>query len=268
MSGTRLTQLSRQASRLRDLHRRGTPLVLVNVWDVASAKSVAQSGAKAIATSSAAVAATLGIPDHPDTDTNAMFAAAARIAASTTLPVSADLLDGYGLDPAELVDRLVETGCVGCNIEDSDHARPGELVDDDTMAERLTSIRAAAERIGVPIVINARVDAYLHASHDDPPHETVELVMQRAHSYARAGADCIYPVRLDDPEVIRAVSAVVDTHINVNPPRGGLRVAAEAGASRVSIGPAAFYRTHQAITETAIELMGPTTARVASPRPD
>ena len=102
--------LPNAASELRSLHRRGEPLVLVNVWDAASAARVAAVGARAVATSSAAIAASLGVPDDPSAPVDDMFAAVRRIAAAVDLPVTADLLDGYGLDPDDLVDRLLAAG--------------------------------------------------------------------------------------------------------------------------------------------------------------
>src|SRR5688572_1437087 len=89
--------LANAAAALRSLHRPGDPLVLVNVWDAASAHRVAGAGAAAIGTSSAAIAASLGVPDGPDSPVDAVFAAIARIAGAVDLPVTADLLDGYGL---------------------------------------------------------------------------------------------------------------------------------------------------------------------------
>jgi 2-methylisocitrate lyase-like PEP mutase family enzyme len=110
------TDLTAAATRLRSLHRRGDPLVLVNAWDVASAQRIVAVGGRAVATSSAAVAASLGLPDDPTAPVDQMLAAVGRIAASVDVPVTADLLDGYGLGADELVDRLLRAGAVGCNL--------------------------------------------------------------------------------------------------------------------------------------------------------
>src|SRR5258708_35380541 len=158
-----MPDLVARAARLRELHKAGDPLVLVNAWDVASAEHVVASGGRAIATSSAAIAASLGLPDtagHVD----AFLAVVPAIAAAVDVPVTADLFDGYGLEAGELVDRLLATGAVGCNLEDSDHAPPGRVLGPSVAANRLAGVRTAAERVGGDIVINAPIDSFLYSS--------------------------------------------------------------------------------------------------------
>jgi Phosphoenolpyruvate phosphomutase len=149
------------ARHLRDLHCPGDPLILVNAWDVASALVVQGAGARAIATSSAAIAASTGEPDDDSMDVEVVFEVIRRIATATSLPVTADIEAGYGLDAVRLVDRLLDAGAVGCNVEDSDHRRPGAQVASEVFAERLAAIRAAAGAAGVDIVLNARIDTFL-----------------------------------------------------------------------------------------------------------
>jgi 2-methylisocitrate lyase-like PEP mutase family enzyme len=246
--------LARAAERLRALHRRGDPLVLVNVWDAASAARVAAAGASAIATSSVAVAASLGLPDDPTAPTAPLFAAVARIAAAVDVPVTADLLDGYGLDPDELVERLLAAGAVGCNVEDSDHGRPGALVDPAVAAGRIAAVRAAASRAGVDVVVNARIDAYLHHG----PDATVD-VLARGRRYLDAGADCVYPIRLTDPAVVRQLVDRLDAPVNTNIAGDGtVADLADAGASRISIGPTAFRSALAALDQIAARLLTPT----------
>ena len=240
------------AVRLRDLHRRGDPLVLVNAWDVASAERVVAAGGRAIGTSSAAIAASLGLPDDPTAPVDPLFDAVGRIAAAVDVPVTADLLDGYGLDADELVERLLAAGAVGCNIEDSDHAHPGTLLAPGVVAERIAAVRSAATRAGVEVVVNARIDAYLH----DGPDATPEVVA-RARRYLDAGADCVYPIRLSDPAVVREVVGQLDAPVNANV--GGATVVdlAAAGASRISIGPTAFRAALAAVDRMAADLLRP-----------
>lgn len=242
------------AARLRDLHRRGDPLVLVNAWDVASAERVVAAGGRAIGTSSAAIAASLGLPDDPTAPVDPLFDAVRRIASAVEVPVTADLLDGYGLDADELVERLLAAGAVGCNVEDSDHAHPGSLLAPGVVAERIAAVRGAATRAGVDVVVNARIDTYLHA-HDGPSATTD--VVARARRYLDAGADCVYPIRLSIPAVVREVVGQLDAPVNVNV--GGSTVAdlAAAGASRISIGPTAFRAALAAVDQLAAELLGP-----------
>ncbi len=137
--------LKAHADRLRELHHAGETLVLPNVWDAASAKIVAEAGFPVVATASAAISAMLGYPDGEGAPWQEMFAAAGRVARVVPVPVTVDAEAGYGMEPRELVDRLLEIGAVGCNLEDTDH-RAGGLVDADANAERLAAIRAAAGR--------------------------------------------------------------------------------------------------------------------------
>jgi 2-methylisocitrate lyase-like PEP mutase family enzyme len=245
--------LRHAAATLRSLHRPGAPLVLVNVWDAASAQHVARAGAAAIGTSSAAIAASLGVPDGPGTDVDAMFAAIGRIAGAVGLPVTADLLDGYGLSPDELVDRLLDAGAVGCNLEDSNHARPGALLGIDEVTKRIAGVRDAAAARGVDVVVNARIDAYLLHG----PGATNEVIV-RAREALAAGADCVYPVRLVDPAVARELVTALDAPVNANlPPGSGPEAMAAAGVARLSIGPSAFHRALGALDEVAAALLGP-----------
>jgi deazaflavin-dependent oxidoreductase (nitroreductase family) len=245
--------LAAAAGQLRSMHQRGNPLVLVNVWDVATARKVVAAGGRAAATSSAAIAGSLGLPDDPTAPVDQLFDVIGRIADSVDVPVTADLLDGYGLDPAELVDRLLAAGAVGCNIEDSDHARPGYLVRPEDMAVRIAAVRSAAARAGVDIVINARIDSYIHGG----PDATADVIV-RASAYLQAGADCVYPVRLTDPLIVKDLVEALDAPVNANVARPADAVAklAQAGASRVSIGPMAFHSALAAVGGIAADMLG------------
>lgn len=118
----------------------GDPLILPGPWDAASARACVAAGFPALATPSAGVSAALG-HDDGSTPADEMFAAVARIARAVDVPVSADVEDGYGLAPDELVERLLEAGVVGCNLEDS---RAGVLKDPQEQAAYLAEVRAAA----------------------------------------------------------------------------------------------------------------------------
>ena len=147
------------AARLRALHQAGRPLILPNVWDPVSARAFAEAGFSALATSSSAVAESLGYRDG-QTPGAEMLAAVSRIARSVSVPVTADIENGYGLPPAELAARLAEAGVAGCNLEDSDPVT-GTLADPARQADYLAAVRAAA---GPALVVNARVDVYVRAA--------------------------------------------------------------------------------------------------------
>ena len=243
--------LSAKAGLLRSLHRRGEPLVLVNAWDVASARRVAAAGGQVIGTTSAAIAASFGLPDDRSTPLEAVFAAIERIAGAVEVPVTADLLDGYGLDADELVARLLAAGAVGCNLEDSDHVSGGQL-GPDVLAGRIAAVRAAGRRVGVEVVVNARIDTYLHR---DQTTAATEDVLARARRYLDAGADCVYPLRLTDPDTVAHLVDRLDAPVNANV-GGGSTVAAlaAAGASRISVGPGAFHTALAALDRFAEDL--------------
>ena len=247
-----LADLKAHAERLRELHS-GEMLVLPNVWDAASAATVAGAGFPAVATASAAISAMLGHPDGEGAPWQEMFAAAGRVAGAVSVPVTVDAEAGYGMRPRELVDRLLGIGAVGCNLEDTDH-RAGGLAEAGAHAQWLAGVRAAADDAGVPIVINARVDAFLPSAGVPEPDRLAEAV-RRGWLYRDAGADCIYPIGVSRKHDIAALVAELPGPVNGNTgdelDLGALR---ELGVARVSYGPR-FYRAAVAQLRTTVEAL-------------
>jgi 2-methylisocitrate lyase-like PEP mutase family enzyme len=231
-----------QAERLRALHLADDPLILPNVWDAGSALAVEAAGFAAVATSSGAVARARGYEDGQRMPVDVAFGAVAEIARPVGLPVTADMEGGYGLDPAEFVERLLAAGAVGCNYEDSDHTGGGPLVDADVQAERIAGLRAAAGRAGVEIVINARVDTFVRRWPDSPDEQLAEGV-RRARLYLDAGADCVYPITLADEATIAAFVEEVPGPVNIYFTRATLPLSRlrELGVRRISVG-SGLYR--------------------------
>lgn len=228
--------LAAAAERLRSLHVPGRPLVLPNAWDASSARAVEAAGFAAVATSSAALVASLGFEDGEKAPVDLVFEAVGRIARAVSVPVTADLEAGYGLRSDELVERLVAAGAVGFNIEDTDH-RQGGLVAADTQAERIAELRAVARSIGVPVVINARVDVF---ERDEGPAEPqIVEAIRRGRLYIAAGADCVYPIMAADEPTLAALVDGIDGPLNVyaRPEAPSLARLAEIGVARVSYGP-------------------------------
>ena len=252
MSAYDAERLARLAGDLRGLHS-GAMLVLPNVWDVGSARVVEGAGYPAVATASAAVTAVLGHEDGDVAPADEMFAAAARIARAVSVPVSMDAEAGYGLPPAELVDRLLSAGVVGCNLEDSDHVAGG-LVDAERHAAYLAEVWAACAARAVPVVLNARVDVFLPPA-GVPADERVDEALRRARLYREAGADCIYPIGVADPDVLSRLVAGIDGPVNGNAgPDLPLALLRDFGVARVSYGPR-FYRTALADLGRAVRLL-------------
>ena len=225
-----MTSTFEKAETLRLLHHQPEILVLVNVWDVASARTVAAlPGCRAIATASWSIAAAHGVPGRRADARDEMLAAAARIAAAVDLPVTADLESGYGEGPrdvGETIARALDAGIVGANIED--RHRPLE-----ESAARVAAARERADAAGVPFVVNARLDMPVRSTGE------VEEAVVRARAYLDAGADCIYPIRLTDTVVLEDVVGRIAAPVNVfGHPEGPSVAELEAlGVARVSFGP-------------------------------
>jgi len=228
-----VTRLDAAAVRLRDLHEIGRPLLLVNVWDPAGARAVVAAGSPVVATSSVAMAGARGGSDA-NRDREAAFAQLRQIACAVDVPVTADLEGGYDLAPDDLVDALLDAGAVGCNIEDTDHTTGDGLLDAAAQAAYLAGIREAADRRGVGIVLNARIDAIIRHPRRDAA-AAIDEVLRRAHLYLDAGADCAYPISLRDPALVAQVVSELGRPVNVNPSEP-LAALAEAGAARISLG--------------------------------
>ena len=192
----------RKAQTLLSLHRRGDTLVLLNVWDPIGARILEKKGYRAVATASNALSAALGYQDGEKIQRSTAIDLIARIARSVAIPVTAVVEMGYGKSLTELeetVEQVIESEAVGLNLEDSLKTGEGTRILRalEEQCQRIAKVRQVAERKGVPLVINARVDAYFClATKEDATEEAVA----RAKSYSKAGADCIYPL---DPETRR-----------------------------------------------------------------
>lgn len=240
-----------KASDFLSLHT-GAGFVIPNAWDAGTARILEQVGFPAIATTSAGIAWSRGIPDGGALSADAMFERLAEIAASVAVPVSADLEAGYG-DTAEAVGRTVAravaSGAVGGNIED---AIAGELVDVDAAAERLVAARDAAPR--GTFVLNARTDAYFVGTAGDPFAETVS----RALRYVDAGADCVFVPGVKDEDTIRRLVAEIPVPLNVVAGLTANVIAAPTlfslGVKRVSVGGSLARAALTAVEQAGREL--------------
>jgi 2-methylisocitrate lyase-like PEP mutase family enzyme len=243
--------LKTHADRLRALHHADEMLVLPNVWDAASAKIVAEAGFPAVATASAAISAMLGYPDGEGAPWQEMFAAAGRVARTVSVPVTVDAEAGYGMQPRELVDRLLDIGAVGCNLEDTDH-RAGGLVEAGAHAQWLAGVRSAADDAEVPIVINARVDTFLTTS-GIPEQDRIAEAIRRGRLYRDAGADCVYPIGVRHKRDIATLVTELPGPVNGNTGEYlDLSTLQELGVARVSYGPR-FYRAAMADLKTTVQ---------------
>jgi 2-methylisocitrate lyase-like PEP mutase family enzyme len=237
---TERTDLESRCDLLRSLHVPGTPLVLPNAWDVASARAVVAAGFPVVATTSMGVAASLGYEDHEQAPRDQMLAAAGRITGAVEVPVTVDAEAGYGMEPADLVAALKQMGAAGCNLEDTNHAT-GELRDPVEHATWLRAVREAASDQSYALVINARIDVFLAAltsGSEAPQAELFSEAVGRAHAYAEAGADCVFPIVLWERDALAAFISEAPGPVNVLriPPAPPHTELAELGVARVSYG--------------------------------
>ena len=241
MTPSQAADLQTRCELLRSLHRPGTPLLLPNAWDVATARAVVAAGFPVVATTSGGVAAALGHEDHERAPADEMLAAAARIANGVDVPVTVDAESGYGMEPAELVAALRSVGAAGCNLEDTDHAAGG-LRDPGRHAQWLGAVRQAAAADGYQLVINARVDVFLGpllaGAGPGTQADLVPEALERANAYLEAGADCVFPIVLWETDALRRFTSEARGPVNavrlpMSPPVGEL---AALGVARVSWG--------------------------------
>ena len=240
----------------RALHVAGDPLILFNAWDAGSAKVIAAAGAKAIATGSWSVAAAHGFADGEQLPLDLALANLARIVAAVDLPVSIDLERGYGEEPervAETVAQAIAAGAVGCNIEDGRGG--GELFGPNEQAARIAAARAAADGAGVAMFVNARIDLFLTTPAERHDPAIVERAIERAHAYAEAGADGIFPIMLTDEALIERFCEACPRPVNVfaSPKAAPAARLAALGAARISHGPSPYRRAMAFLEEAAGE---------------
>ena len=245
-----------KAEQFRNLHRQEGPLVLPNAWDVPSARLFEDAGFPAVATSSAGLMVSHGYPDGQVMPKRELFSAIDRIARVLSVPLSADVVAGYGRGAggvAATVRRVIEAGAVGINLEDHD---PGgeRLFPLAAQVRKIRAVREVANATGVPLVINARTDAL---TLDGAPEKLLGEAIRRGRAYRDAGADCVYPMRLTDAASIGTFVQALQHPVNVMV-RKGLPPIAELrrlGVKRVSFGPSASYATFGLLKRASTEIL-------------
>jgi 2-methylisocitrate lyase-like PEP mutase family enzyme len=247
-----------KAQTFKALHIPGQPIILFNVWDAGTAKAVAASGAKALATGSWSVAAAYGFEDGEHMPFNLALANLERIVAATDLPVTIDLESGYGANPEDVgtsVARALQAGAIGCNLEDSAR-ETGPLRAISEQAARLKGARHAADNLGIPAFLNARTDVFLIASAD--AHEgLVADALERARAYADTGADGFFvPGLVNETLIARVVEgSPLPVNIMANASAPSAARLAELGVARISHGPGPYRMMMKALENAAREAL-------------
>jgi 2-methylisocitrate lyase-like PEP mutase family enzyme len=243
-----------RAEAFRRLHTGPGIFVLPNAWDVVTARLVEEAGFPAIATSSAGIAWALGYPDGERISRGEMLAVVRRIASSVRVPVTADMEAGYGTTPeaaAETARGVIATGAVGLNLEDG--TNDGRMVEIGLQQDRIRAIREVGAAVGVPLVINARTDAF--EAKGWSPAERLTAAVRRANAYSAAGADCLFVPHVSDAATMGRLAREIEGPLNViaGPPAPPIAELEGLGVRRASLGPrvaqAALGLVRRALTE-------------------
>jgi 2-methylisocitrate lyase-like PEP mutase family enzyme len=252
-----MAQEQAKAAAFRVLHSGREILLLPNVWDVASARLIEESGFKAAATSSAGIAFSLGYPDGQKISREQMLAVIARIAKAVRVPVTADVEAGYGKtaeDAGRTARAVVEAGAVGMNLEDAIGDSPSVLVELPLQLEKIRAVREMASRLRIPLVLNARTDMYLLQIGD--PGERYDETVRRLSAFREAGADCVFAPGLRDAPTIGRLVADLKCPINIlaGPGSPSVPELSKLGVARVSLGSATMRATIGCLRRIAQEL--------------
>jgi 2-methylisocitrate lyase-like PEP mutase family enzyme len=236
--------VTENAAYFRSLHVSGSPLVLVNAWDAASARVAEEAGSLAVATTSAGVAWSLGARDGDALDRDAAVDAVRRVVGAVKVPVTADIESGFGADPdavAETIRLIAATGAVGVNIEDG--VRGVE-----EQSARLAAARGAA---GDSLFLNARIDEFLRGGHD------LDAVVARANAFVEAGADGVFVPGVVDPATIEELVAKIPAPLNVlvGPGAPPVPQLADLGVARVSLGSGVASAAYAVMRKAAREAL-------------
>ncbi len=249
---------AQKAEQFRKLHHGPRMLLLPNAWDVVSARILEECGHPAIATSSAAVAFTLGYPDGQRISRDEMLEVAGRIARAVEVPVTADLEAGYGTtvkDMVETVRAAIAAGIIGMNLEDVIGDDASSQVELALQVEKIRAIRETAKSMGVPFVLNARTDIYLMPI--GPEATRFERTVERLRAYRNAGADCLFAPGLYDREMIAKLVKAVAAPLNIlmTPQCPSLAELEKMGVARVSAGSAVMRATLGLVRRIAKEML-------------
>ncbi|HEV2298254.1 MAG TPA: isocitrate lyase/phosphoenolpyruvate mutase family protein [Candidatus Acidoferrales bacterium] len=255
LAAMKMSDQRRKAEQFRALHMPGRPLVLFNIWDAGSAKAIAASGAKAIATSSWSVANANGFSDGEQISLTLAIGNLRRIVGATDLPVTIDLESGYGdvsEGVGETIAAAINAGAIGCNLEDSFPAN-GRLRGTGDQANRIRRARQAADAASIPFFINARTDVFFQRPPEQHDKGMLVEVIERVNAYRDAGADGLFAPGLADNTLIArlAEASPLPLNIMVGDASPTLRALADHGVARVSYGPRPYLMAMKALGDGA-----------------
>ena len=248
-----MTDQTEKARRFSELHKKGDPLIIFNIWDAGTAKALAEVGAKAVATGSWAVAAANGYADGENVPLDLVTDNLRRIVSAVELPVSLDFEGGYAVDPDQLaknVGRVMDAGAVGINFEDRVVKGDG-LYSIEDQCERIRAMRTSADEKGIPFFINARSDVVLPLPATEHTHRHLDNLIERAKAFAGAGASGFFAPGLVNPDFIGRLCEASSLPVNIlvfpNVPSSS--ELASLGVARISYGGSSYRMTMQAFKD-------------------
>ena len=255
-----MTSQLEKAKLFHSLHVKGDPIILYNIWDAGSAKTVEKAGAKAIATGSWPVAVAQGYGDGENIPMQDAIANAKRIVDGTELPVTLDFEGGYSLGEAGLqanIQTALEAGVIGFNFEDQKVGGEG-LHPIALQSKRVAAVRTAINESGTGAYLNARTDLFLKTDPKDHDQTLLREAIDRAKAYEAAGASGFFAPALLDEKLIGMLCEATDLPVNIIaipgcPPKERL---AELGVARISYGPVPYRMMMKALGEGAKEAFG------------
>jgi 2-methylisocitrate lyase-like PEP mutase family enzyme len=247
--------MDKRDSRIDEFHRLHSSgcFVMPNPWDVGSARALEQLGFKALATTSAGLAWTLGCADTQVTR-DQMLHHLRQVAAAVSVPVNADFEGGYAVGPDDVaanVTLAADTGIAGLSIEDASGDEAHPLFEFDLAVERIAAARRAIDESGTGIVLTGRSEGFVRGRPD------IDETIRRLRAYAEAGADCLYAPRIDNLEHVSAIVAAVSpkpVNLLINAPFVTVAEAAQLGVRRISVGGTLARTAWNGFLESAREI--------------
>jgi 2-methylisocitrate lyase-like PEP mutase family enzyme len=251
-------QLVAKAERFRALHKGPNTMILPNAWDVISAKMFEECGCKAIGTTSAGIAMSLGYPDGQEIPFETMLSVIRNMVNAVDVPVSADIEAGYGKTTKEIlhtIEQLIAAGVVGINLEDGTGDMNSPIYDPIQQQEKISAIREYCDSIGFPLFINARTDIFW--LNIGEPESRIDEAIHRGKLYEEAGADCVFVPALKNLDEIKKLRDAVNCPINLLAVPGlpSIEELSEIGIERVSTGSSPFRASVSLLKQIGDEIL-------------
>ncbi len=253
---TEIADQRSKATLFHNLHHSGRLLILPNIWDSLGAMLLQDLGYPAVATASASVAFVNGYDDGENISFEELLMILKKIILHVAIPVTADIESGYAENEQQLkknIQQLIEAGIAGINLEDTDK-KTHSLLPIETQCEKIKLIRKVCEEMNTQLVINARTDVYIH--NKDNGNDALEETIKRGIAYKAAGADCFYPIIMQNPDDISLTLKQLQMPVNIllMPGIPELADLQNMGVARVSLGPGFLKIAVQAMKNLAVKL--------------